>query len=92
MTTLKVHASPFGFHLIDIKPAPTLYIVTISMLTSGIHLTASYCSFRSCEYGRRRIWNENHTEDPANVPTNEDQASNDDDEGVKSGVLPEAMA
>lgn len=92
-----MHASPFGFHLICTTSAPISYIVTISILTCihSLHslvLLVQILRIWASTQELRRIWNENHTEDPANVPANEDQASNDDDKGIESGMLPEALA
>ena len=39
----------------------------------------------------QRVWNENHTEDPTNVPLNEERASDRNDEELELGIMPEAL-
>ena len=39
----------------------------------------------------QRVWNENHSEDPANIHSNEDQPSNRNDDEIELDVMPEAL-
>ena len=62
----------------------------------GFCLYIVYCTLRQMRIQAlktelQRVWNENHSEDPANILSNEDQASNRDGEGFELGIMPEAL-
>ena len=62
----------------------------------GLCLYIVYCLLRqmriqALKQELQRVWNENHTEDPNDVPLNEERASNRNDEELELGSMPEAL-